>query len=99
MEEKSPVDLMFTEVDAGPELMQARNSLSDGEVPHALDAYAKLIKTHQYLPDVIQDLEAASDLYPQNVDLWQNLGDAYLRSNQIQEALDAYIKAEKLLLI
>jgi cytochrome c-type biogenesis protein CcmH/NrfG len=49
------------------------------------------------LPVVIQDLQAATELHPEDVTLWQSLGDAYLRSNQVQEALEAYVKAEKLL--
>ena len=29
--------------------------------------------------------------------VWQALGDAYMRASQVQEALDAYSKAEDLL--
>jgi hypothetical protein len=35
--------------------------------------------------------------YPVEVSIWQALGDAYMRSNRLQEALDAYTKAEELL--
>jgi len=31
------------------------------------------------------------------VAIWQALGDAYMRANLLQEALDAYTKAEELL--
>jgi cytochrome c-type biogenesis protein CcmH/NrfG len=31
------------------------------------------------------------------VDLWQTLGDAYVRKNKLQDALDSYTKAEELL--
>jgi cytochrome c-type biogenesis protein CcmH/NrfG len=35
--------------------------------------------------------------YPVEVSLWQLLGDAYMRANRLQDALDAYTKAEELL--
>jgi len=35
--------------------------------------------------------------FPVDVDIWQLLGDAYMRSNRLQDALDAYTKAEELL--
>jgi len=34
---------------------------------------------------------------PDNLIGWQTLGDAYVRNDQLQEALAAYIKAEELL--
>ena len=43
------------------------------------------------------DLREALYRYPVEVSLWQALGDAYMRSNRLQEALDAYTKAEELL--
>jgi cytochrome c-type biogenesis protein CcmH/NrfG len=46
---------------------------------------------------VIQDLEGASERYPDDFNVWQSLGDAYFRADSIQEALKAYTKAEQLL--
>ena len=97
VEEPEPVEITFSDEEAGPELMGARNALSQADLPGAIDNYTKLIQSNQSLPNVIQDLQAATELHPGDVALWQSLGDAYLRSNQIQEALDAYVKAEKLL--
>jgi cytochrome c-type biogenesis protein CcmH/NrfG len=35
--------------------------------------------------------------FPVDVNIWQSLGDAYMRANRLQDALDAYTKAEELL--
>ena len=90
-------EISFSDEEAGPELMQARNALGQDDLPGAIEGYTKLIQSNQSLPVVIQDLQAATELHPEDVTLWQSLGDAYLRSNQVQEALEAYVKAEKLL--
>jgi cytochrome c-type biogenesis protein CcmH/NrfG len=49
------------------------------------------------LAEVIQDLNEALYRYPVDVGIWQSLGDALMRTGQIQDALDAYTKAEELL--
>jgi competence ComEA-like helix-hairpin-helix protein len=80
-----------------PGLGQARNVLNQGILESAIEEYEHLIKTRQDLPEIIQDLHAAAQRYPGESAIWQCLGDAYLRSDQIQAALDAYSKAEELL--
>ena len=80
-----------------PILGSARNELSRSNIPGALDAYAKLIKKGRFLDEVIHDLREALYRYPVEVNIWQSLGDAYMRSNRLQDALDAYTKAEELL--
>ncbi len=80
-----------------PVLDAARQALKTGNLDLALDHYGNLINTHQDLPEVIQDLKQALDKEPQNQALWQHLGDAYLRADQLQEALEAYLKAEELI--
>jgi cytochrome c-type biogenesis protein CcmH/NrfG len=59
--------------------------------------YTKLIKKGRLLPEVIHDLREAIYRFPTNVNVWQTLGDAYMRANRLQDALDAYTKAEELL--
>ena len=56
-----------------------------------------MINAGQNLDIAIQDLKNALDQYPVDISLWQALGDAYIRSNRVQDALDAYTKAEELL--
>ena len=80
-----------------PILGSARNELSRSNIPGALDTYAKLIKKGRFLDEVIHDLREALYRYPVEVNIWQSLGDAYMRSNRLQDALDAYTKAEELL--
>ena len=78
-------------------LGSARSELSRSNIPGALDSYAKLIKKGRFLDEVIYDLRDALYRYPVEVSIWQSLGDAYMRANRLQDALDAYTKAEELL--
>ena len=80
-----------------PILSQARNELSGNNVSSALDSYSKLIRKGRFLDEVIFDLRDATYRFPVDVDIWQSLGDAYMRANRLQDALDAYTKAEELL--
>ena len=80
-----------------PILGSARIELSRSNIPGALDTYAKLIKKNRFLDEVIFDLREALYRYPVEVSIWQSLGDAYMRANRLQDALDAYTKAEELL--
>ncbi len=80
-----------------PILGAARAELSRSNIPGALETYEKLIKKGRFLEEVIYDLREALYRYPVEVSIWQTLGDAYMRSNQLQDALDAYTKAEELL--
>jgi len=78
-------------------LGQARNELNRSNIPGALETYAKLIKRGRFLDEAIFDLREALYRYPVEVSIWQSLGDAYMRANRLQDALDAYTKAEELL--
>ena len=78
-------------------LGSARNELSRSNVSGALDTYAKLIKKGRFLDEIIFDLRDALYRFPVEVNIWQSLGDAYMRANRLQDALDAYTKAEELL--
>jgi hypothetical protein len=78
-------------------LDQAQGELSRGDIPSAMEYYTRLIKKGRFLDDAIRDLRDALYRYPVEVSIWQALGDAYMRSNRLQEALDAYTKAEELL--
>ena len=80
-----------------PMLGSARNELSRSNIPGALEAYGKLIKKGRFMDEVIFDLREALYRYPVEVSIWQSLGDAYMRANRLQDALDAYTKAEELL--
>lgn len=75
----------------------AQSALQSHNLEKALQAYNQLIKDGQYLEETIHDLRDALYRYPIDITIWQTLGDAYLRSNRLQEALEAYTKAEELL--
>ena len=45
----------------------------------------------------IEDLNKAAENFPEEVSIVKTLGDAYLRANRLQEALEAYTRAENLL--
>lgn len=81
----------------GGDLYNAQAALSVQNIDGALEYYNRLISRGEALEDVIHDLRDALYRYPVDVSIWQTLGDAYARSNQLQEALDAYTKAEELL--
>lgn len=81
----------------GPSLGSARAELGRGNIAAALDLYARLTRKGKSLEEIIRDLRDALYRYPVEVPIWQALGDAYMRANRLQEALDAYTKAEELL--
>jgi len=78
-------------------LGNAQTELGRGNIAASLDIYSKLIRKGKSLEDIIRDLRDALYRYPVEVAIWQALGDAYMRANLLQEALDAYTKAEELL--
>jgi len=75
----------------------AEAELGRGNIAAALDLFARLIRKGKSLEEIIRDLRDALYRYPVEVPIWQALGDAYMRANRLQEALDAYTKAEELL--
>jgi competence ComEA-like helix-hairpin-helix protein len=78
-------------------LLVARNKLAQGDVEGTVAQYSKLIKNRELLPEIIRDMKEALYRFPLDVGLWQVLGDAYMRDDQLTEALEAYTKAEELL--
>ena len=78
-------------------LDHAREELAHGHILSAVEEYSKLIKKGRMLDEVIHDLREAQYRYPVDVGIYQVLGDAYMRANRLQDALDAYTKAEELL--
>ncbi|MEJ2598662.1 MAG: helix-hairpin-helix domain-containing protein, partial [Anaerolineales bacterium] len=83
--------------EAPPEVLEARQQVTDGDLEQAAQSYTQLIQNNLHLDVIIQDLQVATEHNPHTIILWQALGDAHLRAGQIQPALDAYNQAEKLL--
>lgn len=84
------------EKDAGL-LEEAQHALAENRLEEAMGLYAKLIKKGKFLEEVIHNLRDAIYRHPVDVVICQTLGDAYMRANRLQDALDAYSKAEDLL--
>ncbi|MEN4013262.1 MAG: hypothetical protein ROW48_14595 [Bellilinea sp.] len=93
VESLPPAEVM----NSGDLLKSAQAALDDHNIERALHSYNQLIKNGDYLEETIHDLRDALYRYPIDITIWQTLGDAYLRSNRLQEALEAYTKAEELL--
>jgi tetratricopeptide (TPR) repeat protein len=78
-------------------LQRARLLLEKSNLETAMNEYTRLIKKGKYMEEIIYDLQEATYNHPVDVIVWQTLGDAYMRNSRLQEALDAYTKAEQLL--
>ncbi len=96
-EPAAPIDAAISAMPVDPILGRARDDLSSGNVPGALNTYGRLIRKTRLLDEVVRDLREALYRYPVDVGIWQALGDAYMRANRLQDALDAYTKAEELI--
>jgi hypothetical protein len=78
-------------------LSNAQAVLDQNSLNESMKLYSKLVRKGRLLDEVIHDLREAIYRYPVDVIIWQTLGDAYMRANRLQDALDAYTKAEELL--
>ena len=78
-------------------LAAAQAALDANKLNEAMQGYSALIKKNRLPDEVIHDLREAIYRFPVDIIVWQTLGDAYMRANRLQDALDAYTKAEELL--
>jgi cytochrome c-type biogenesis protein CcmH/NrfG len=78
-------------------LKDARAAYSHGVLDESLDRYVELITHNRLVESVIEDLEAMTIPQSDHSEVWQTLGDAYIRRNKLDQALSAYLKAEDLL--
>jgi len=84
-------------LDDADKLDAARQDISIGNLEEAVKTYTKLVKRGKMVEEIIMDIQEALRKYPVDVGLWQTLGDAYMRADRLQDALDSYSKAEDLL--
>jgi len=56
-----------------------------------------LIKSGNGLDEIIREINLHTSGNPSDATLWQLIGDAYARKNDLQSALESYNKAEDLL--
>ncbi len=79
------------------QLAAARQAIQENDLDTALKGFGAIIKKGKFIEEIIEDLNQALIRHPINAKLWQALGDAYLRMDNLQDALDAYSKAEDML--
>jgi len=89
-----PVEMVLEADNAA--LADARDAINQGQPSQAAGLYTRLIKQNYHLDEIIKDLQDALYRFPVDIDMWVTLGDAYHRTNDLQEALNAYTKAEEL---
>ena len=78
-------------------LEQSRLAADANDIPGALTLLSNLIQNNISLIDVTARLVEMTYRHPVDPSIWQTLGDAYFKSNQLQAAIDAYTKAEELI--
>jgi len=91
VEERKTVSRRKITQAGAPDLLDsARKALDFGDLPQAVEKYGVLIRRRLEVQAVIQDLRAAVGRSPGAAPLWQALGDAYMKGNQVAEAVEAY---------
>ncbi len=71
-------------------LEAARKALATGDYQKAASSYASLIKRNIEVTSITEELRLALDRNPRTPSLWQTLGDAYMRGDRLEEAIEAY---------
>lgn len=71
----------------------AQQRISEGDFDTAAEALNYLVSSHQLVDETVTELETFLRIQPDAVALWQVLGDAYMKNNRLQKALDAYRQA------
>jgi tetratricopeptide (TPR) repeat protein len=71
-------------------LKRARDAMSAGNIEESLGLYAGLIKKKRQLNAVIRDLQSAAERGSMPPALWQALGDAYMKADRLNEAIESY---------
>ncbi len=94
---EKPVSTSSRKSAGSADLTRARDAVNHGDIQTALRRYIKLVNANKVLDSVSNDLKELVRKHPKNYLAWQTYGDARLRANRIQEALDAYAKAADLL--
>lgn len=86
---REPVEEAPTDTDSI--LQVARNHLERGNVDASVEQYHRLVHGPSGVPaEAMQDLEDLAERAPDQVEIQQLLGDAYMRAGRLQEALHLY---------
>jgi tetratricopeptide (TPR) repeat protein len=71
----------------------ARARLSEGALDDSAQEYERLVQEPELASELIQELEQAVQTHPEHPALQRVLGDAYMRTGDLQKALQAYRQA------
>jgi Flp pilus assembly protein TadD len=74
----------------GETLAAARQALAANDIKAAAKHYGALVRRRSMVEDVIVDLKVAVQRLPDTAELWQALGDAYMKADMPAEAVEAY---------
>jgi tetratricopeptide (TPR) repeat protein len=83
--------------DYGARLDLAREVLAAGDTDGALTHYEKLVSARKRLPDVLGDLELLVEKDVDQARVYQLLGDIHMQQDQLDQALEMYRQARRLL--
>ena len=79
-----------TSADPSQLLDAARKALATGDYQKAATSYGTLIKRNIEVQAITDELRLALDRNPKTPSLWQALGDAYMKRERLQDAIEAY---------
>jgi Flp pilus assembly protein TadD len=79
-----------TAADPSQLLDAARKALATGDYQKAATSYGTLIKRNIEVQAITEELRLAIDRNPKTPSLWQTLGDAYMKRERLQDAIEAY---------
>jgi tetratricopeptide (TPR) repeat protein len=78
-------------------LQVARDLHVAGRLEEALNHYERLVNAGKLLPEVVQHLPTLADATRDRYRAWQILGDAYMKTDRLNDALEAYKEARRAL--
>ena len=78
-------------------LVTARAKVNDRLIDEAIELYSALVKKKKFLDEAIEDLQKAALDHPLEIAIQKTLGEAFMKKDMLDEALEAYSKAEDLL--
>ncbi|MCJ7734303.1 MAG: helix-hairpin-helix domain-containing protein, partial [Anaerolineales bacterium] len=87
----------LADIPAEDRLTKARSLVNESKLEEALKQYDVLIKKKKSVDLIIEDLIQISTDHPLDIYVIKTLGDAYMRVDKLDQALEAYSKAEDLL--
>ncbi|MCA9893532.1 MAG: hypothetical protein KC615_11150 [Anaerolineae bacterium] len=95
----APVPVAATQVNVAAMLENARSKVSSGAVDDSLHDYETVIRANTALDEVVNDLKKLSEDKDQkkNTAVYRVLGDGLMRQGKLQDALETYRKALKML--